>query len=103
MGFSIGRFLGSAAGAIGSIFGPLGGALGAGIGAGFRDDPQPPRAAAALGRATQPGPITATFIGGFPGGFGGAPSIGPTQASLAFLCFLKDNLSFQVLQLAFFH
>jgi len=84
MGFSIGRFIGSIAEPIlGALGGPIAGALGAGISAGLA--PDPPVAVAALGRATQPGPVSAPiplispqFSGSFQ-----PSSIAPTMASLA--------------------
>lgn len=70
MGFSIGRFLGSVAGSIGSIVTGIPGAILGGIASGF-DSPAAPAQAATIGRATLPGPITAslppsTQFGGFP-------------------------------------
>ena len=83
MGFNIGRFIGSIAPAIGGAFGPIGGALGTGVSAALADDPQPV-AAATVGRATQPGPVSIR-LGGFDRQFqGGTPflptSVGPTAA-----------------------
>ena len=89
MGFNIGRFLGSIAPAIGgAVAGPLGAVVGAGISAGLRDDE--PAAAAVIGRATQPGPISQpalpTVSRQFTGGPTFAPSsIGPTAFGLATL------------------
>jgi len=60
MGFNIGRFIGSIAPFVGSIFGPVGTAVGIGVSAGLRQDQ--PTAAATVGRATQPGPVSAQFI-----------------------------------------
>jgi len=62
MGFSIGRFLGSIAPAVGSIFGPIGTAVGLGAQAALA--PDAPAAAATVGRATQPGPISSGGLNG---------------------------------------
>jgi len=85
MGFNIGRFLGAIAPAVGSIFGPAGTAVGLGVSAALAPSPST-AGAATVGRATQPGPITAPFTA--PPQFIGGPisiptSIGPTAASLA--------------------
>lgn len=57
MGFSIGRFLGSVAGGVGDLITGIPGAILGGISAGFEE---PARVqVASIGRATQPGPISA--------------------------------------------
>jgi len=84
MGFNIGRFLGSIAPAIGGLIaGPVGAALGVGVSAALA--PNSPAAAATVGRATQPGPISIapTANQQFQGGGFGPTSIAPTFASLA--------------------
>lgn len=83
MGFNIGRFLKSIAAPVigGLIGGPAGAVVGAGITAGFGAETA---AAATVGRATQPGPISAPTQRVFTGAIGGgATSIGPSFASLA--------------------
>jgi len=83
MGFNIGRFIQSIAGPVigGLIGGPAGAAAGSAISAGFaRDTTQ----AATIGRATQPGPISAAQSQPNFRQLGFQPtSIGPTFASLA--------------------
>jgi len=78
MGFSIGRFLGAIAPAVGSIFGPLGTAVGLGAQAALA--PDAPAAAATVGRATQPGPISAPAAPNisFGGGLSFAQSTAPS-------------------------
>lgn len=82
MGFNIGKFIGRIAQPLGfALGGPLGGAIGSGVSAGLAPDPVPQ---AAVGRATQPGPVSTTtrldpqFAGNFQ-----PSSIGPTFQSLA--------------------
>ncbi len=83
MGFSIGRFLGSIAPAVGSIFGPVGTAVGLGVQAGIGGNGSA-STAATVGRATQPGPISAGLSQpNFRTPSIAPSSIGPTFASLA--------------------
>jgi len=84
MGFSIGRFLGSIAPAIGSLFGPVGAIVGVGVSSALGPSSSP-AAAAATGRATQPGPISTQVAALSPQFMGGGQpsSIAPTMASLA--------------------
>jgi len=88
MGFNIGRFFGSIApvvgGAVGGFFGgPAGAQAGLALGAGVSSALEPDAVAAAtIGRATQPGPVSATFLPavrpGFQGGGIFPSSTGPT-------------------------
>jgi hypothetical protein len=84
MGFSIGRFLGAIAPIVGGLVaGPAGAAIGGAVSVGIAGSS--PSAAAATGRATQPGPISnqvAAIDPQFAGGFQPS-SIAPTMASLA--------------------
>lgn len=85
MGFNIGRFFKRIAGPLigGIVGGPAGAALGGAVTAGFGSDA--PSAAATVGRATQPGPVSTTALqASAPAGrFIQASSLGPTAASLA--------------------
>jgi len=83
MGFSIGRFLGAIAPAVGSIFGPAGTALGLGVSAALARPSSSPSQVAAIGRATQPGPISVAPQPNFAPTSFGPSSIGPTFASLS--------------------
>lgn len=73
MGFNIGKFLGKIAPLVGSAFGPVGAVLGAGIGAGFAGDSS--SRAAAVGRVTQPGPISSPTSVSFRQSFAQAPGV----------------------------
>lgn len=84
MGFNIGRFIGSIAPAVGSIFGPPGTAVGLGVQAALAPSNGGAAQAATVGRATQPGPISAPAASPlFPQPQFAPTSIGPTFASLA--------------------
>jgi len=84
MGFNIGRFIGAVAPVVGGAFGgPIGAGIGTAISIGLAPDTS---SAATVGRATQPGPISAAPVPVNPQFLGGgfAPtSIAPTFASLA--------------------